>query len=165
MKTTIYLSGLFLFICASLFAQVPEKWEDTNGDGFYDVDEFSNIYSKGYNDWDVDGDGRINDQEFYDNSYNRLDVNRDGRLTNEEWTAGRKDYDGFIEDDAYAQDPPQYLSKREFMERFKNTDYYGSHDINKDGFIDSKEMVQTSFSRLDKNHDGKLDADELKGFQ
>lgn len=165
MKSTIYLSSLLLFVGTALFAQVPEKWEDTNGDGHFDINEFSNIYSKGYNDWDVDGDGRINDQEFYNNNYNRLDLNRDGRLTNEEWTAGKRDYDGFIKDDAYSQNPPQYLSKREFMDRFKDTDYYGSHDVNKDGFVDSEEMIQTSFNRLDKNRDGKLDAEELKDYQ
>jgi len=165
MKTKIYLNSLILLMGISMFAQVSNKWEDTNGDGFYDIDEFSTIYSKGYNDLDVDGDGMINDQEFYDNNYNRLDVNRDGRLTNEEWTAGKRDYDGFIKDDDYSQNPPQYLSKSEYINRFKNTNYYGSYDTNKDGFIDSEEMIQTSFKRLDKNNDGKLDTEELKGYQ
>lgn len=164
MKPTIYLSSLLLLVGTSLFAQVPEKWKDKDGDGLYDIDEFRNMYSKGYNDWDVDGDGKINNQEFFDNHYNRLDVNRDGRLTNEEWTAGKRDYDGFIKDD-YSKNPPQYLSKREFTNRFKDTDYFSSHDLNKDGFIDSEEMIQTSFKRLDKNGDGKLDAEELKDYQ
>lgn len=165
MQTKIFLNALILLIGASIFAQVSKNWEDTNGDGFYDIDEFSTIYSKGYNDLDVDGDGMINDQEFYDNNYNKLDVNRDSRLTNEEWTAGKGDYDGFINDDDYSQNPPQYVSKSEFINRFKNTDYYSSYDTNKDGFIDSEEMIQTSFKRLDRNHDGKLDAEELKNYQ
>lgn len=165
MKTTLYLSGLLLFIGTALSAQVPPKWEDKDGDGLYDINEFGKTYSKGYNDWDIDGDGKINDQEFFDNTYNRLDVNHDGRLTNEEWASGSADYDGFISDDDYSTNPPQYLSKNEFRERFKNTDYYQSHDINRDGFIDSDEMVQSKFNRYDKNKDGKLDAEEIKGYQ
>lgn len=164
MKTKIYFSALLLFMGASIFAQVPEKWEDMDGDGFYDIDEFSKIYSKGYNDWDIDGDGRVNDQEFYERSYTRLDINRDGRLTNEEWMAGRTDYDGFIDDDDYIENPPQYLSKREFIERLNNTGYYGSYDTNNDGFVDSEEMSQTYFMRLDNNNDGKLDSEELKKY-
>lgn len=161
MKTTIYLSGLLLLIGTALSAQVPPKWEDKDGDGLYDINEFSKSYSKGYNDWDIDGDGKINDQEFFDTTYNSLDLNRDGRLTHEEWTAGERDYNGFIKDD-YSKNPPQYLSKNEFKERFKETDYYQSHDINRDGFIDSDEMMQSSFNRFDKNKDGKLDSEELK---
>lgn len=164
MKSRILLSGLLLIVGAALYAQVPEKWVDKDGDGLYDINEFSDIYSKGYNDWDVDGDGRINDEEFYNSSYNRLDVNRDGRLTNEEWTAGARDHNGFIKDD-YSQNPPQYLSKREYADRFKNTEYFSSHDINRDGFVDSEEMIQSSFNRLDKNQDGKLDAEEIKNNQ
>lgn len=165
MKTGNFLNAIILLMGISLFAQDYDKWEDTNRDGFYDLNEFSNIYSKGYNDWDMDGDGKINDQEFYENNYNRLDVNRDGRLTNEEWTAGKNEFEGFIPDDHDSQQRPQYLSKREFINRFQNTDYYGSYDTNKDGFIDSEEMIQTSFNRLDKNRDGKLDAKELEGYQ
>lgn len=165
MKTILFLSSVLFFIGSSLIAQTTGKLIDTNGDGTYDVDEFSSVYSKGYNDWDTDGDGKINNQEFYDNNYNRLDVNHDGRLTNEEWTGGERDFEGFIPDDRKAQKQPKYLTKKEFADRFKDGKYYNSYDINKDGFIDANEMSQINFNRLDKNHDGKLDDSELEGNQ
>lgn len=148
-----------------LFAQTPNQWEDSDGDGLYDINEFSKAYSKGYNDWDVDKDGRLDNNEFYNNFYNQLDVNRDGRLTHEEWTAGRRNYGDHIPADRYSENPPQYLSKREFADRFKDTDYYNSYDTNRDGYIDPAEMNQATFFLLDKNRDGKLDGSELENMQ
>jgi Ca2+-binding EF-hand superfamily protein len=165
MKTTILVCSMLFFGIAAVNGQVPNKWQDTNGDGFYDIDEFSNVYSKGYNDLDIDRDGRMNAKEFYDSNYNNLDVNRDGKLTNEEWTSGRNSYGEYITTDRYSQNPPQYLSRSEFEERFKETKYYSSYDKNNDGFITSEELNLTTYNRLDKNGDGKLDASELEGFQ
>ena len=164
MKKHFFLFILFL-ITKPIFAQVPNKWQDTNGDGFYDIEEFSNVYSKGYNDIDIDRDGRMNAKEFYNSNYNTLDVNRDGKLTHEEWIAGRNYYGEFIPTDRYSHDPPQYLSRDEFEKRFRDTKYYSSYDKNNDGFITSEELNLTIYNRLDKNHDGKLDANELDGFQ
>ena len=165
MKTRILLSSILFFGITALYGQVPNKWQDTNGDGFYDIEEFSNVYSKGYNDIDIDRDGRMNAKEFYDSNYNNLDVNRDGKLTNEEWTSGRNYYGEYITADRYSQNPPQYLSRAEFENRLKETKYYSSYDKNNDGFITSEELNLTTYNRLDKNRDGKLDASELEGFQ
>lgn len=165
MKTQIFLCSILLFGTTALFGQVPNKWQDTNNDGFYDIEEFSSVYSKGYNDIDIDRDGRLNDQEFYDGTYNRLDVNRDGRLTNEEWTSGNRYYGEYIPADRYSQNPPQYISRREFADRFTDTEYYRSYDGNNDGFITSEELNQTTYMRLDKNRDGQLDGSELDGFE
>lgn len=165
MKNLFLFSSAFLMLTATLHSQVPSKWEDTNGDGFYDIEEFSKVYSKGYNDWDIDRDGRINNEEFYNNNYNRLDVNRDGRLTNEEWTSGRNMYGDYIPADRYAKNPPTYLSRTEFAKRFEDTDYYRSYDTDNDGFINEDELNQNTYNRLDRNRDGKLDAQELEGMQ
>lgn len=165
MKTLILVSNLLFFGTMALQAQVPNKWQDTNGDGFYDIEEFSNVYSKGYNDIDIDRDGRMSTKEFYDSNYNTLDVNRDGKLTNEEWIAGRNYYGEFIPADRYSNNPPQYLSRDEFERRFKDTKYYSSYDKNNDGFITPEELNLTTYNRLDKNRDGKLDASELDRFQ
>ncbi|MBT0607005.1 EF-hand domain-containing protein [Aequorivita echinoideorum] len=165
MKKTKILFLAAVMIAAVGFAQTPLQIKDLNNDGSYDIDEFSNSYSKGYNDYDADKDGRINDVEFYDTTYNRLDINRDGRLTNEEWTAGNRYYGNYIPANRYANNPPQYISRAEFADRFKDTDYYRSYDTNSDGYIDSSEMNQNTFNLIDKNKDGTLDADELKDFQ
>ena len=165
METKIFLSSILLLGVTALYAQVPNKWQDANGDGFYDIEEFSNVYSKGYNDIDIDRDGRINTKEFYDSNYNNLDLNRDGKLTNEEWTSGRNNYGEYIPADRYRENTPQYLSRAEFEARFNETKYYNSYDENNDGFITSDELNLTTYNRLDRNKDGKLDARELEGFQ
>lgn len=165
MKTSIYLGILFLIFSPLLFAQTrPLEIKDANGDGMYDIDEFSNVYSKGYNDWDVDADGKINQDEFFNNNYNQLDINHDGRLTNEEWTSGNRYYGKYVPADKYSKNPPQYLSREEFAKRFSETDYYKSYDSDNNGFIDNNELNGATFNRLDQNHDGKLDKTELEGY-
>ncbi len=162
---TIYSIMISLFFSTLLFSQqTPLELNDNDGDGFYDIDEFSKVYSKGYNDWDVDKDGRINSNEFYDANYNHFDLNHDGRLTPQEWTAGNRYYGEYITTPEYDTNPPQYLSKQEFAQRFTNSEYYNSYDTDHNGFVDNDELNKATFNRLDRNHDNKLDANELEGY-
>ena len=157
MKKCIYLATLLVFGFVAQ-AQVPQL-EDLDGDGFYDMEEFSKIYSKGYNDWDIDRSGQLDRDEFFDATYNRLDLDGNGKLSAQEWRSADPQMEGLIPDEP--NNPP---SRAIFREQIGKSNYYGNYDLNGDGFVDSEELNQSSFNRLDLNRDGRLDSKELQGY-
>lgn len=156
MKSTFLWSILLALATVGSQAQTPQL-EDLDGDGYYDMEEYSKMYSKGYNDWDIDGSGQIDPNEFFDGTYNRLDLDGDGKLTDQEWRVAYPEMEGLIPDD-----PTENYSREIFRERIGKTDYFNRYDLNEDGFVDSEEMNKAAFIRLDVNGDGRLDAGELR---
>lgn len=73
------------------------RW-DANRDNFIDESEWSagrNSYMRdfdearvgAYSDWDVDADGRLNEEEFRNRSFDAFDEDRDGNLAEAEYNS------------------------------------------------------------------------------
>lgn len=59
---------------------------DTNGDRLLDETEFDEFgIDSGFDTWDADADGYINDDEFYDGKFEYYDENGDGYWDDDEW--------------------------------------------------------------------------------
>lgn len=159
----------FIFISAISFGQV-QSYDDFNAaaDGTVDQDAFNDMYVDNYDQWDLDGDGEINDRDFYAANYNRLDQNQDGTLTQEEWQEGYDNlYGEYATDMNYEDfdaDVDGRLTNDEFYEGFRDTDYYTSYDIDGDGNINTDELSEGVFTNWDDNADGRLDREEFDAY-
>ena len=168
MKT---LKGILFMLCLMVssvaFSQVYDDF-DTNGDGGIDQDEFNETYSNSYDQWDVNDDGVIDDREFYDFTYDRLDTNSDEYLDNNEWDEGYDNiYGEYLATDdriEFDVDGDQRISKDEFYQGMRETDYYNTYDANRDGSIDSDEINRGVYDSLDDNRDATVDRDEYEHF-
>lgn len=170
MKTVkLNLVLALFFISAISFGQV-QGYDDFNAaaDGTVDQDAFNDGYADNYDQWDIDGDGQINDRDFYAANYNRLDQNQDGTLTEEEWQDG---YDNLYSDHAMGVSYDQFdanqdgtVDNDEFYDGFSDTDYYTSYDVNRDGNIDRDELSEGVFTSWDANADGRLDRGEYDTY-
>lgn len=59
---------------------------DANGDGLVDENEWNDLgWDYSYNYWDADSDGYLDSGEFYDGVYDTYDANEDGHWNNGEW--------------------------------------------------------------------------------
>lgn len=159
-----------LFFVSAISVGQVQSYDDFNAatDGTVDQNSFNEGFTDNYDQWDTDGDGAINDQEFYSTTYNRLDQNQDGTLTEEEWQEGYDNiYGDYAADMSYDQldaDRDGSINEDEFYTGFRDTDYYDSYDADGDGNIDSDELSEGVFTHLDNNADGRLDREEYDTY-
>lgn len=160
---------IFLFVFALSFAQTTDfNSADANRDGSLDRSEFNDSYYDAFSEWDHNQDGVVSDYELYETQFNRLDQNGDRNLSMEEWDRGYNDiYGDYLESNDFSRydvDDNDNISSEEFYESFRNTDFFNSYDINRDGVLDRDEINEGVFSNMDKNQDGTLDRNEYDTY-
>lgn len=98
---------------------------------------------------DVNGDGWISGDEwntFHTSTYANWDLNHDGRVSRSEFEACYQ-AGGFYPANYYN---PSYW-----------TNYWTAFDANGDGYLTADEYWSpTLYARIDRNHNGRIDADE-----
>lgn len=80
-----------LLISGSLIAQEGAKFAnwDKDGDGVIERNEFIDQFTdKYFQSWDPSGTKGVLEEGFFKNSYAGLDSDSDGKLTDEEWQIG-----------------------------------------------------------------------------
>ena len=98
---------------------------------------------------DVNGDGWISGDEwntFHTSGFGAWDMNHDGRISRSEFEACYR-AGGFYPAQDYN---PNYW-----------TNYWSAFDVNGDGYLSPDEYWSaTTWSQIDRNHNGRIDADE-----
>lgn len=170
MKTlTARIFTIFFFVFALSFAQTTNfDTADANEDGSLDQNEFNEAYSDVYSEWDHNQDGVVSDYEFYETQFNRLDQNGDRNLSAQEWNRGYDNvYGDYLESNDFSRydvDNNDNISSTEFYDGFRDTDFYDSYDINRDGQLDMDEINEGVFNHMDANQDGTLDRNEYDSY-
>lgn len=161
--------SIFFFVSALSFAQTTDfNIADANGDGSMDRNEFNDGYDDSFSEWDHNQDGVVDDYEMYETQFNRLDQNGDRNLSIEEWDRGYNNmYGDYLESNDFSHydaDDNDNISSEEFYDSFRNTEFFNSYDINRDGTLDRDEINEGVFSNMDQNQDGTLDKNEYDTY-
>ena len=154
---------LMMMTSSLMIGQVFED-NDSNDDGRWDENEFTEATGDSYNVWDTDNDQAVDDDEFYDNSFNFADDNNDSMIDEEEWDSGIDNSYGAYADSAdfgiYDENDDGFLDNDEWNEGFSDSEWFDSYDENTDGVVDNDEVNTGLFEDWDHNNDGFLDENE-----
>lgn len=100
-----------------------------------------------FEDWDLDGDSQVNQDEFNDSwttqgYWNLYDRDNDGIIDEEEWNKGLDEYYDRFDRDQLGN--------------------YRDYDLNNDGWLDEEELAESSFVIWDTDGDGRIDSSEFR---
>ncbi len=160
---------LFIMFSSSVFAQNLNYEDfDVDGDGWIEKEEFRTVFVANFwNDWNNVDNDYLDDEDFYTFNYKLIDIDNDDLLTLDEWTYGCNYYYGdyLVDDfDAYDIDGDGFLEYVEYYDVLYDTDYYVAWDIDKDTYLSQAELAENVFERWDLNDTGLLSRSEYKNF-
>ncbi|MGD8326928.1 MAG: EF-hand domain-containing protein [Sphingomonadales bacterium] len=107
---------------------------------------------------DTDGDGAVSRDEFlahHKSRFAKVDTDGDGVISDEEKQAARE---------AHKAKMAEHHAKMQERRKKHHEEMKARYDANKDGKLDASEreaMASDRFSKMDKNGDGVLSADEM----
>lgn len=173
--------GLFLFLLAGTVAcggeaEVAETEEvvadmgveeDVVGTDTWDTDYYYTTFAgtNYYEDWDLDDDNFLNDDEFTTSFYNTWDTDNDGAIEEAEWTTVTADYN--LENADWATwdaDGDGLLEENEFDTGFANYGWYDTWDVDNDNLVTEREYTDGIFGIWDENDDNMLDTNEFGAY-
>lgn len=141
---------------------------DLDDDGLWDSDEFGEAYEEDWSTWDADGDGFLDENEFYDTSYGWVDADNDGLIEEEEWVESYdvlySDYAAVDDFDAYDLDDDGFLDENEWVEGWNESDWFNDYDLDDDELVDNDEWNDGLFGIWDEDDDGFWDEDEYASY-
>ncbi len=117
-----------------------EDW-DLNDDNFLDENEFDGSY---YQVWDTDNDGILEESEWKD------DVTNFG-LTNEDW-------------DTWDANNDNQVDKNEFNTALEDNNYYSTWDADKNNQLTEREYTDGIFGLWDDNDDGQVEKEKYDNY-
>lgn len=157
---------LFTFSSA-LYSQEYAEF-DANGDGMVDQEEFQEVFRENFSNWDNNRDGILTDQEFYESAFDHVDINADGMLGSTEWDRGFSfvfgDFLGTSHNGQFDLNGDQKISKKEFFASIKFSDFFSFYDDNASGTVDLKEFNEGVFAHWDEDRNQYIEQKEYETF-
>ncbi len=141
---------------------------DKNDDTKIDLMEFQQVFTANYyDDWNLQDDLYLDDEDFLTGTYQAFDVDDDEQLTEQEWMEGlRYSYGHHVvtDFDDLDADADDFISYDEYEEALINTSYYASWDIDNDNHLSEKELAAGIFYVWDINQSDFIEPDEYEKF-
>lgn len=136
-------------------------------DGLFDGNKFSTAFTgtNYYEDWDLNDDNYLDENEFNESYYDVWDTNNDGILDENEWN---EDTEAFgLKNETWANwdtDKNKQVDKNEFQAAFKNNNYYSTWDADRNNQLTEREFSDGLFSTWDDNDDGFVERDRYDTY-
>lgn len=135
---------------------VAETWDENE---FYTT--FSNTIL--YENWDVNGDGFLNEAEFTAGFLQTWDIDNDGRVSQSEWNTAVADYAVDPANwQAWDTDGDGFIEEAEFETEFNRIGWYDAWDLDDDALLTEQEYTSGVFKIWDTNGDNVLDDTEYR---
>ncbi|MFW5644668.1 MAG: EF-hand domain-containing protein [Bacteroidota bacterium] len=141
---------------------------DKDGDGRIDQEEFIDTYTAYYLKWEGVENGYPDDEGFYSSLYHIWDIDKDKKLNKEEWMMGYNYYYGeFIVKEYESVDADQdgFIEYEDFNDVLRDSDFFASWDRDASDYLDEEELAHGLFAVWDVDNNGYLDADEFDAFE
>lgn len=161
------LLAISMIFGTAVYAQDFDTY-DSDMDGGLSADEFMERNNAGYNNWDTNTDGIIDDNEFSERAYGNFDRNRDTFIDETEWDDGINNgfgqQFGDVDYDVLDANRDGMLDTDEWDVGMNNNTWFDRYDSNEDGFIDNDEWNISTFDDWDVNDDDLIDETEFNDF-
>lgn len=114
-----------------------------------------------YEDWDLNDDGLLSEEEFRTSFYETFDTDNDGRISQSEWTSAVSDFGVNAADwTAWDTDGDGFIDMAEFTTSFSQVGWYDTWDLDDDAMITEREYTAGVFRIWDENDNNVLDETE-----
>ncbi len=169
---SIITSLLAMLIFVGCQPKEPENltfgdW-DEDGDGVIRESEFVEIFNQHYfDDWNRTEDEYLDDEDFHHVIYSVWDADNDDLLSQDEWIMGYDYYYGnyVVRDyDDIDVDDDGFISREEFNEVLRETDFFTDWDVDKDEKLTDAELAKQVFQRWDTDNSHTLSREEYEEF-
>lgn len=141
---------------------------DENNDGSLDETEVPAIYADNFGELDTDGDGNLDENEFFTGTFMNTDEDEDTFIDQEEWNLGfDSTFNRFVEAgdfSAFDTDGDGVLSADEWNAGFGGTAWWDDFDANDDAFVSEAEWDSGLFAEWDTDDDAMISEDEFSVF-
>lgn len=177
MKIRSKVNILTFSIMVSAFFVACERQEDLNfadfdrnGDGLIQQIEFTEVFTiHYYDDWNLEDDEYLDDEDFYSSVFKVWDENSDDVLSREEWTGGYDYYYGnyvvVVDYEEVDRDQSGQVSIEEYNDWAFGTSFYNDWDTDKDKNLSEAELARGLFNIWDTDNSGTIEKDEFKEFE
>ncbi|MFD2513246.1 hypothetical protein ACFSRY_05165 [Pontibacter locisalis] len=135
--------------------------------GTWDKNLFNTTFASTnyYEDWDVNDDNMLDQNEYMGGFYDTWDTNNDNRLDENEWKTATSDF-GMENEDWITWDgnADGVLDEVEFGTNFAKNGWFNSWDTDRNSMLTEREYTDGLFGLWDENRDGMLDENEYGAY-
>lgn len=139
---------------------------DQNGDGAWNLEEFSAGFEDNFGAADANEDEFVDNQEFVSSTFTNTDTDQDGFVDADEWTDGRDNIFGdYIDNRDFGemdQNQDGDLDNEEWNAGFEESGWFEAYDRDQDGTLTSEEWQNGTFNDWDANDDDVVDQEEYQ---
>ncbi|MFD3001642.1 hypothetical protein ACFS7Z_14820, partial [Pontibacter toksunensis] len=147
------INGLSLLLAAGMAACATGADADL-GTGPWDSNEFNSTFASNnyYEDWDLNDDNLLDQNEYNAGLYDTWDVNNDNRLDENEWNTASNDWG--LENETWSDwdmNTDGFLNTSEFGTGFADSGWFGNWDTDRNSMLGEREYTDGVFGLWDNN--------------
>jgi Ca2+-binding EF-hand superfamily protein len=157
--------GILVLVIPQVLMAQQMSFNDFDVDGDHKIEkgEFIDVFTDNYlEDWDQDDDDKIDREDFYKTTY-AMFAGDDEKIERQEWDRTYVYYyDDYLMDDFvfYDLDNDGMIEYAEYRDAMADADYFLVYDVDRDMKLSEDEVAEALFEEWDLNNNGILNEAE-----